>query len=300
MLVDILKNIKQDEQHLKGITRANTVAWLISSVSSGGIKLAGLSYLIENIELDLLSGFFSAIGSFSAKVIKSITYSGDYGVWFASGTKLRLSLISLNAATDNTIIRENLESLIKNLESHDFLSRQFDDGIIDSRKFNECYYETLLKFPFYKVSEDYWKKYYPVVRSSLEEVRSSIPWCTGLVDSIIDQILPFLDGKRNIHGILESDALDEQNVLFVLDVLYYYKLLYYKVKYDPSELYVIRTEDSFNHKLASIFGPDYNRIMLAATGDKTVVEISRELEIPMRSLLFVIEKMIVEGALKIV
>jgi hypothetical protein len=96
--------------NMNGIERTPYIACLVTN-QMRGMGVFGMPYLIDSIDLDLLSAFFSAIDIYSEKEIVGITYKQGNAIWFERGKFLSATIITESSNIDGE--NKNRKKLIE-------------------------------------------------------------------------------------------------------------------------------------------------------------------------------------------
>ena len=296
---EIFSGAKRSSE-IKGIITSPHVGCLVTN-RDAGTRIIGLSYGFDELNLDLLAGFFSAINVFSGNKIVGVTYKEGNAITFCRGEKLDVVLMS-EECQNQEVNKEKMIDIVTQIEKNLLVMKTINNQKGDMRPYSEHVFEIVKRFPFYTIDGDYWGTYYPKVTSTIEEIAEKIPWCTGNTHELFEHVLPYLGGKRNILGLVTlavTDKYTEADILGVLDVLFLYKFLEYIPIHSPENMFLNKVPQADCRKLERIYGDQFTVILELCDGSRNLIELTTDSKIPMESLTFVTKQMILDGIVKV-
>ncbi len=224
------------EEGYHGITQSPYIACLINDLPKG-VGVLGIGQRTGIMDLDMLSGFFLALGIFSDD-IKGFSYSDSVVVSRHEGSRLEAWLIAdKNGSVKLKRDRQELSALIEGLEENWEFLKRIDQGKGDIRGVKEFNFDVVKRFPFNTVKSS--DRYCPVTTAKIEQLEREVPYCKGGTSELFGVIIPALDGKKSIEEVMDlfdgkvlqkDKPVEESDVLGVIDSLFNYDQLSFETR----------------------------------------------------------------------
>lgn len=192
----------------------------------GGESLVNIPYAELTVDPDLIAGFVTAVIIFAKTPIRTIRKAA-YDILIEVG-KSTLLLLVVDPVPDEAPYRTRMKRILEMVEEEHGHKLEHFEG--DVRRFREFALRILVEFP------------YSLPDISLVPVRRDkghpIPYRVGTIDSLLEQLESFINGKRTVSEILDLINLEEAEVMALISVLAKYKWIEYKRRLTEDDIIV--------------------------------------------------------------
>ncbi|MDF1539470.1 MAG: hypothetical protein P1Q69_11270 [Candidatus Thorarchaeota archaeon] len=182
----------------------------------GGESLLNLPYAELTVDPDLIAGFVTAVIIFAKTPIRTIRKAA-YDILIEVG-KTTLVLLVVDPIPDETPYRTKLQRIINQVEEEHGKKLESFEG--DVRGFREFAISVLKEFPYFLPDIDL----VPIMKKN----GISIPYRVGKVDSKLERVESFINGKRTVSEILDLINLPEDEVMALTSILGKYRWIFFK------------------------------------------------------------------------
>ena len=173
----------------------------------GGESVLNIPYAELTVDPDLIAGFVTAVIIFAKTPIRTIRKAA-YDILIQVGETV-LVLLVVDPVPDEAPYREKLQHILNEVESkHGDKLRHFEG---DVRRFREFALTVIKEFPFQSADLNM----VPVSKKT----GVKIPFRVGNVDSELEQVESFINGKRTIAEIMDLMGLSDEEVLALISKL---------------------------------------------------------------------------------
>ena len=252
----------------------------------GGESILSLPYEEMSIDPDLIAGFVTAVIIFAKTPIRTIRKAA-YDILIEVGETV-LVLLVVDPVPSEAPYRERLKRILDNVEEkHGAKLKKFEG---DVRRFREFSLEILMEFPFSAVDID------------LVPVKNKkgiiMPFRVGSVDSKLEQLEAFINGKRTVAEIMDLIDLPEKQVLAMFSMLHKYKWTDFKRRLTDNDILVKQEcpEITLN-SIKAQYGKPVDDMLNHFDGAMTITQVIEELPYDQQALWFLINKLVEVGCL---
>ncbi|MGY5879829.1 MAG: hypothetical protein RTV31_06240 [Candidatus Thorarchaeota archaeon] len=253
----------------------------------GGESVLNIPYAELTVDPDLIAGFVTAVIIFAKTPIRTIRKAA-YDILIQVGESV-LVLLVVDPVLDEAPYREKLQRILDEVETkHGDKLRHFEG---DVRRFREFALTVVKEFPFQSADLNM----VPVMLKS--GVR--IPFRVGNVDSELEQIESFINGKRTVAEIMDLMSLADAEVLALLSILTRYQWIEYKHRLTDKD--VLLRDDCPSiilDKYRAQYGEALDELLDKFDGTANITEILEVLPYDRDALWFLINKLVEVGCLK--
>ena len=177
----------------------------------GGESVLNIPYAELTVDPDLIAGFVTAVIIFAKTPIRTIRKAA-YDILIQVGESV-LVLLVVDPVPDEAPYREKLQHILDEVESkHGDKLKHFEG---DVRRFREFALTVIKEFPFQSADLNM----VPVSKKG----GVKIPFRVGNVDSELEQVESFINGKRTVAEIMDLMSLTDEEVLALISILSRYK-----------------------------------------------------------------------------
>ena len=253
----------------------------------GGESVLNIPYAELTVDPDLIAGFVTAVIIFAKTPIRTIRKAA-YDILIQVGESV-LVLLVVDPVSDEKPYREKLQRILDDVESkHGDKLRHFEG---DVRRFREFALTVVKEFPFQSADLNM------VPVSTTNGVR--IPFRVGNVDSELEQVESFINGKRTVAEIMDLMSLSDEEVLALLSILTRYQWIEFKHRLTDKDMLVRDDCPSIViEKYAAQYGQALDDLLSKFDGTATISEILDVLPYDRNALWFLINKLVEVGCLK--
>ena len=252
----------------------------------GGESILSLPYAEMSIDPDLIAGFVTAVIIFAKTPIRTIRKAA-YDILIEVGETV-LVLLVVDPVPSEAPYRERLKRILETVEEqHGAKLKKFEG---DVRRFREFSLEILMEFPFLTIDID-------LVPS---EKKSGIimPFRVGTVDSKLEQLEAFINGKRTVAEIMDLIDLPEEQVLALFSMLHNYKWIDFKRRLTDNDILVNQEcPDITLNSIKAQYGKPVDDMLNHFDGSMTITQVIEALPYDQQALWFLINKLVEVGCL---
>jgi len=252
----------------------------------GGESILSLPYAEMSIDPDLIAGFVTAVIIFAKTPIRTIRKAA-YDILIEVGETV-LVLLVVDPVPSEAPYRERLKRILENVEEkHGAKLKKFEG---DVRRFREFSLEILMEFPFSANDID--------LVPFKNKQGLIIPFRVGSVDSKLEQLEAFINGKRTVAEIMDLIDLPEKQVLALFSMLHKYEWCDFKRRLTDNDILV--TQECPEITLNSIkaqYGKPVDDMLNHFDGAMTITQVIEELPYDQQALWFLINKLVEVGCL---
>ena len=245
----------------------------------GGESVLNIPYAELTVDPDLIAGFVTAVIIFAKTPIRTIRKAA-YDILIQVGETV-LVLLVVDPVPDEAPYREKLQHILNEVESkHGDKLRHFEG---DVRRFREFALTVIKEFPFQSADLNM----VPVSKKT----GVKIPFRVGNVDSELEQVESFINGKRTIAEIMDLMGLSDEEVLALISILTRYQWIEFKARLTDSDVLV--REDCppiILDRLGAQYGKALEDLLAKFDGQATISD--------RNALWFLINKLVEVGCLK--
>jgi len=192
----------------------------------GGESLLNIPYAELTVDPDLIAGFVTAVIIFAKTPIRTIRKAA-YDILIEVGRTV-LVLLVVDPIPDETPYRAKLHTILTKVEEEHGKKLENFEG--DVRRFREFAISILTDFPYSLPDIDL----VPIRRSS----NTTIPYRVGKVDSMLERVESFINGKRTVSEILDLINLPEEEVMALISILAKYRWIDFKKRLTENDILV--------------------------------------------------------------
>jgi hypothetical protein len=269
----------------EGITRMALEVSKVRYISlirlEGGESILNIPYAEMTVDPDLIAGFVSAVIIFANTPIRTIRKAA-YDILIEVGRTV-LVLLVVDPVGDEAPYRARLKRILGQVEDeHGHKLEKFEG---DVRRYREFALNIIMEFP-YKVPD------LELVPLKLTK-GIPIPFRVGKVDSLLEKVESFINGKRTVAEILDLIGLPEPEVTAIISVLAKYKWISFKRRLTEQDV-LIRSKCSKMalDTLRAQYGLPLEEIVEAFDGVKTLKEVLDALPYDRSACWFLVNKLI--------
>ncbi len=259
----------------------------ISLISlEGGESILSLPYEEMSIDPDLIAGFVTAVIIFAKTPIRTIRKAA-YDILIEVGETV-LVLLVVDPVPSEAPYRERLKRILEDVEEkHGAKLKKFEG---DVRRFREFSLEILMEFPFSKVDID--------LVPSANKPGIIMPFRVGTIDSKLEQLEAFINGKRTVAEIMDLIDLPENQVLALFSMLHKYKWIDFKRRLTDNDILVNQEcpEITLN-SIKAQYGEPVDDMLDHFNGSMTITQVIEALPYDQQALWFLINKLVEVGCL---
>ncbi len=279
---------------LEGITKMAMDVSKVKYISvirlEGGESILNIPYAELTVDPDLIAGFVTAVIIFARTPIRTIK-KATYDILIEVG-KTVLVLMVVEPIPDEKPYREKLQLILSQVEhTHGDRLEKFEG---DVRTFRESILTILKEFPYSDVDLN--------LVPCLKKSGVQVPFRVGKVDSLLEQIENFINGKRTVSEILDLIGLNEEEVLALLSVLKRYCWIDFKRRLTENDF--LRVSKCENEKtllyLTQQYGKPVTDLMDAFANPQRVEDVIASLPYDKNAIWFLITKLVDAGCLKVI
>jgi hypothetical protein len=255
----------------------------------GGESILNIPYAEMTVDPDLIAGFVSAVTIFAKTPIRTIRKAA-YDILIEVGQTVLLLLV-VDPVPEEAPYRERLARILKLVEEeHGDKIRAFEGDI---RRFREFALAILVEFPF-SIND---LNLVPTRRKEGQH----IPFRVGTIDSRLEKVEGFINGKRTIGEIMNLIDVPESEVVALVSILSKYGWIEFKKKLtDSDRLAKVDCAPTVLRKLRGEYGKPVDDILTACDGTRRVKEIMDALEYDRNAIWFLVNKLVETGCLAVV
>ncbi len=192
----------------------------------GGESLLNIPYAELTVDPDLIAGFVTAVIIFAKTPIRTIRKAA-YDILIEVG-KTTLVLLVVDPIPDETPYRAKLQKILNQVEEEHGKKLESFEG--DVRRFREFAISVLKEFPYSLPDLDL----VPIRK----EKGIAIPYRVGKVDSMLERVESFINGKRTVSEILDLINLPEDEVMALTSILGKYHWIFFKRRLTEDDVLV--------------------------------------------------------------
>lgn len=252
----------------------------------GGESILSLPYEKMSIDPDLIAGFVTAVIIFAKTPIRTIRKAA-YDILIEVGETV-LVLLVVDPVPSEAPYRERLQRILEDVEEkHGAKLKKFEG---DVRRFREFSLEILMEFPFSKVDID--------LVPSENKQGIIMPFRVGAIDSKLEQLEAFINGKRTVAEIMDLIDLPEKQVLALFSMLHKYKWVDFKRRLTDNDILVKQEcpEITLN-SIKAQYGKPVDDMLNHFDGAMTITQVIEALPYDQQALWFLINKLVEVGCL---
>lgn len=252
----------------------------------GGESILSLPYEEMSIDPDLIAGFVTAVIIFAKTPIRTIRKAA-YDILIEVGETV-LVLLVVDPVPSEAPYRERLKRILEDVEEkHGAKLKKFEG---DVRRFREFSLEILMEFPFSKVDID--------LVPSANKPGIIMPFRVGTIDSKLEQLEAFINGKRTVAEIMDLIDLPENQVLALFSMLHKYKWIDFKRRLTDNDILVNQEcpEITLN-SIKAQYGKPVDDMLDHFNGSMTITQVIEALPYDQQALWFLINKLVEVGCL---
>lgn len=252
----------------------------------GGESILSLPYEKMSIDPDLIAGFVTAVIIFAKTPIRTIRKAA-YDILIEVGETV-LVLLVVDPVPSEAPYRERLKRILEDVEEkHGAKLKKFEG---DVRRFREFSLEILMEFPFSKVDID--------LVPSANKPGIIMPFRVGTIDSKLEQLEAFINGKRTVAEIMDLIDLPENQVLALFSMLHKYKWIDFKRRLTDNDILVNQEcpEITLN-SIKAQYGKPVDDMLDHFNGSMTITQVIEALPYDQQALWFLINKLVEVGCL---
>jgi len=252
----------------------------------GGESILSLPYEEMSIDPDLIAGFVTAVIIFAKTPIRTIRKAA-YDILIEVGETV-LVLLVVDPVPSEAPYRERLKRILENVEEkHGAKLKKFEG---DVRRFREFSLEILVEFPFSAIDIDLvpFKNKQGII----------IPFRVGSVDSNLEQLEAFINGKRTVAEIMDLIDLPEKQVLAMFSMLHKYQWCDFKRRLTDNDILVKQEcPDITMNSIRAQYGKPVDDMLNHFDGAMTITQVIEALPYDQQALWFLINKLVEVGCL---
>jgi len=252
----------------------------------GGESILSLPYEEMSIDPDLIAGFVTAVIIFAKTPIRTIRKAA-YDILIEVGETV-LVLLVVDPVPSEAPYRERLQRILEDVEEkHGAKLKKFEG---DVRRFREFSLEILMEFPFSKVDID--------LVPSANKSGIIMPFRVGTIDSKLEQLEAFINGKRTVAEIMDLIDLPEKQVIALFSMLHKYKWIDFKRRLTDNDILVNQEcpEITLN-SIKAQYGKPVDDMLDHFNGSMTITQVIEALPYDQQALWFLINKLVEVGCL---
>ena len=252
----------------------------------GGESILSLPYEEMSIDPDLIAGFVTAVIIFAKTPIRTIRKAA-YDILIEVGETV-LVLLVVDPVPSEAPYRERLQRILEDVEEkHGAKLKKFEG---DVRRFREFSLEILMEFPFSTVDID--------LVPSANKKGIIMPFRVGTIDSKLEQLEAFINGKRTVAEILDLIDLPENQVLALFSMLQKYKWINFKRRLTDNDILVNQEcPDITLNSIKAQYGKPVDDMLNHFNGSMTIAQVIEALPYDQQALWFLINKLVEVGCL---
>ncbi|NWF96288.1 MAG: hypothetical protein HXY34_09100 [Candidatus Thorarchaeota archaeon] len=254
----------------------------------GGESILSIPYAEMSVDPDLIAGFVTAVIIFAKAPIRTISKAA-YDILIEVGETV-LVLLVVDPVPDETPYREKLKRILSQVETeHGEKLKNFEGDI---RRFREFALNVIVEFP------------YGNIQPNLIPVRKAgkpIPFRVGEIDRKLEKLEAFINGKRSVAEILDLIELRDEEVKALLSLMKHYGAVDFRKRLDEKDVLV--TDDTSSSSVARLrdqYGRPVDDLIKFFDGSRNVKEVVHSLPYDHDALLFLINKLVECGGLRVV
>jgi hypothetical protein len=239
-----------------------------------------------SIDPDLIAGFVTAVIIFAKTPIRTIRKAA-YDILIEVGETV-LVLLVVDPVPSEAPYRERLKRILEDVEEkHGAKLKKFEG---DVRRFREFSLEILMEFPFSTVDID--------LVPSANKSGIIMPFRVGTIDSKLEQLEAFINGKRTVAEIMDLIDLPENQVLALFSMLHKYKWIDFKRRLTDNDILVNQEcpEITLN-SIKAQYGKPVDDMLDHFNGSMTITQVIEALPYDQQALWFLINKLVEVGCL---
>ncbi len=252
----------------------------------GGESILSLPYEEMSIDPDLIAGFVTAVIIFAKTPIRTIRKAA-YDILIEVGETV-LVLLVVDPVPSEAPYRERLQRILEDVEEkHGAKLKKFEG---DVRRFREFSLEILMEFPFSTIDID--------LVPSANKKGIIMPFRVGTIDSKLEQLEAFINGKRTVAEIMDLIDLPENQVLALFSMLQKYKWIDFKRRLTDNDILVNQEcpEITLN-SIKAQYGKPVDDMLNHFDGSMTITQVIEALPYDQQALWFLINKLVEVGCL---
>ena len=252
----------------------------------GGESILSLPYEEMSIDPDLIAGFVTAVIIFAKTPIRTIRKAA-YDILIEVGETV-LVLLVVDPVPSEAPYRERLQRILEDVEEkHGAKLKKFEG---DVRRFREFSLEILMEFPFSTVDID--------LVPSANKKGIIMPFRVGTIDSKLEQLEAFINGKRTVAEIMDLIDLPENQVLALFSMLQKYKWINFKRRLTDNDILVNQEcPDITLNSIKAQYGKPVDDMLNHFDGSMTITQVIEALPYDQQALWFLINKLVEVGCL---
>ncbi|MEE8181686.1 MAG: hypothetical protein V3T87_00055 [Candidatus Thorarchaeota archaeon] len=252
----------------------------------GGESILSLPYEEMSIDPDLIAGFVTAVIIFAKTPIRTIRKAA-YDILIEVGETV-LVLLVVDPVPSEAPYRERLQRILEDVEEkHGAKLKKFEG---DVRRFREFSLEILMEFPFSKVDID--------LVPSANKSGIIMPFRVGTIDSKLEQLEAFINGKRTVAEIMDLIDLPEKQVMALFSMLHKYKWIDFKRRLTDNDILVHQEcPDITLNSIKAQYGKPVDDMLNHFNGSMTITQVIEALPYDQQALWFLINKLVEVGCL---
>ena len=252
----------------------------------GGESILSLAYEEMSIDPDLIAGFVTAVIIFAKTPIRTIRKAA-YDILIEVGETV-LVLLVVDPVPSEAPYRERLQRILEEVEEkHGAKLKKFEG---DVRRFREFSLEILMEFPFSTVDID--------LVPSANKKGIIMPFRVGTIDSKLEQLEAFINGKRTVAEIMDLIDLPENQVLALFSMLQKYKWINFKRRLTDNDILVNQEcPDITLNSIKAQYGKPVDDMLNHFDGSMTITQVIEALPYDQQALWFLINKLVEVGCL---
>ena len=252
----------------------------------GGESILSLPYEEMSIDPDLIAGFVTAVIIFAKTPIRTIRKAA-YDILIEVGETV-LVLLVVDPVPSEAPYRERLQRILEEVEEkHGAKLKKFEG---DVRRFREFSLEILMEFPFSTVDID--------LVPSANKKGIIMPFRVGTIDSKLEQLEAFINGKRTVAEIMDLIDLPENQVLALFSMLQKYKWINFKRRLTDNDILVNQEcPDITLNSIKAQYGKPVDDMLNHFDGSMTITQVIEALPYDQQALWFLINKLVEVGCL---
>ncbi len=253
----------------------------------GGESLVNIPYAELTVDPDLIAGFIMAVIIFAKTPIRTIRKQA-YDILIEVGENALLLLV-VDPIPDETPYRIRMKRILDLVEVEHGKKLQNFEG--DVRRFREVVLKILIEFPYSQ----------PDV--SLVPIRKAkgvvIPYRVGTIDSQLEKLESFINGKRTVSEILDLIGLAEEEATALLSVLEKYMWIEYKRRLSEMDTLVVDECPELSlAKIKAQYGDPLTDILSNFEKPAVIKEVLDTLPYDRNACWFLVNKLLDIGCLK--
>ncbi len=252
----------------------------------GGESVLNVPYAEMTVDPDLIAGFVTAVIIFANTPIRTIRKQA-YDILIEVGDSV-LVLLVVDPVPDEAPYREKLRSILNQVEiEHGAKLKEFEGDI---RRYRDFTLKIISEFPYYELDLN-------LVPVKIPDGHN-IPYRVASIDSKMEQVEAFINGKLTLMEIMDRIDISEEEVLALMCILLRYKHIEFKRKLTENDIPRVPDEEPpILERLRAQYGKPVDDLMGKFDGETSIQQAMDELPYDKSAIWFLINKLVDEGCL---